>query len=252
MQKMYGNNQFSIATSESLRCYVYILIDPRNNKIFYVGKGTGNRVFAHVNDSVETEHESDKLNMIRVIRSQGLEVKQYIVRHGLDEDDALTVESTLIDFLTFPDFSDLATITNKVSGHHQWDKGIKTIEEIEILYACEKLKEEDLHHNLMSININKTYDRMLENRNLYEATRKYWVASLQSVEKVDFVLSEYRGIVRGIFKPIQWHKDGKRIFFDGYEVTDPDILSLYLNKALPDKVQGMANPIRYFNKKQVP
>lgn len=244
-------SSFSILSVEQLKSYVYILLDPRNNKIFYVGKGTGNRVFAHVNDAVDTEYESDKLNLIRAIRSQGLEVKQYIVRHGLDEEDALTVESTLIDFLTFPDFSDLATITNVVSGHHQWDKGIKTVEEIEMLYACEKLKLNDIQHNLMSININKTYDRMKEDKNLYEATRKYWVASLKSAERADFVVSEYRGIIRGIFKPIKWYKDGKRILFDGYEVTEPEILDKYLNKALPDKVQGMANPIRYFIKKHV-
>ena len=36
---------FSQKTQEELKSYVYILIDPRDNKIFYVGKGYGNRVF---------------------------------------------------------------------------------------------------------------------------------------------------------------------------------------------------------------
>lgn len=174
-----------------------------------------------------------------------MEVKHYIIRHGLDEDDAFTVESTLIDFLTFPQFSFVANIANIVSGHHQWDKGIKTVEEIEILYACKPLLPEEIRHNLMTINVNKTYKR--EN-DLYEATRKYWVANLLTVEKMDYVLSEYRGIVRGVYKPEKWIKEGKRLLFEGYEVKDKEILDLYLNKALPRKVQGMANPIRYFHK----
>ncbi len=27
--------------------YVYCLVDPRNNQTFYIGKGKGNRIFAH-------------------------------------------------------------------------------------------------------------------------------------------------------------------------------------------------------------
>lgn len=240
------NRLFSQFTIEQLKSYVYILLDPRNNKIFYVGKGTGNRVFAHVNDAVETEYESDKLKLIREIRNQGLEVKHYIVRHGLDEDDAFTVESVLIDILTFADFSAVADISNIVSGHHQWDKGLKTVQEIENMYACKPLLHADIKHNLMTININKTYDRMDSEKDLYEATRKYWVANINTVNKMDYVLSEYRGIVRAVFKPLAWHKEGKRLFFDGVHVEDKAVLELYLNKALPPKAQGMANPIRYF------
>ena len=40
--------QFSDAVSQKLGNYVYRLIDPRNGEAFYVGKGKGNRVFAHV------------------------------------------------------------------------------------------------------------------------------------------------------------------------------------------------------------
>lgn len=237
--------EFSTLSTEALHYYVYILIDPRDNKIFYVGKGTGNRVFAHVNVAIESEQETDKLNIIRDIHRLGLEVKHYIIRHGLDEDDAFTVESTLIDFLTFPRFSFVANIANIVSGHHQWDKGLKTVEEIEILYSCKPLLAEEIRHNLMTINVNKTYKR--EN-DLYEATRKYWVASLQTVDKMDYVLSEFRGIVRAVYKPEKWIQEGKRLLFEGKEVTDQKILDMYLNKSLPPKKQGMANPIRYFYK----
>ena len=38
-------NKFSDKTIEELGYYVYSLTDPRNNKIFYIGKGCDNRVF---------------------------------------------------------------------------------------------------------------------------------------------------------------------------------------------------------------
>jgi len=46
---------FSQSVIEKLEHYVYFLQNPRNEEIFYVGKGSGNRVFQHLNCSVETD-----------------------------------------------------------------------------------------------------------------------------------------------------------------------------------------------------
>ena len=35
---------FKQSVIEGLKYYFYALVDPRDNRIFYVGKGTGNRV----------------------------------------------------------------------------------------------------------------------------------------------------------------------------------------------------------------
>ncbi|MCH7911203.1 MAG: hypothetical protein IIB38_16510 [Candidatus Hydrogenedentes bacterium] len=41
-------DRFPPGVAEHLKWYVYRLIDPRNGQTFYVGKGKGDRVFAHI------------------------------------------------------------------------------------------------------------------------------------------------------------------------------------------------------------
>jgi hypothetical protein len=58
-------------------------------------------------------------------------------------------------------------------------------------------------------------------------------------------------VSRAVFKPRKCVQDienrGERRWgFEGDEVLDKEILHLYLNKAVL-KIQGMANPVRYFN-----
>lgn len=253
--------QFSQKTQEELKSYVYILIDPRDNKIFYVGKGIGNRVFSHVNEAIFNPSETEKLEIIRAIKLENLKVKYFIIRHGLEENEALIVESVLIDFLTFRDFAEVAKISNIVAGHHSFNQGIKTVNECEILYNCKELKIEDIRHKILVININKTYDNKRKKKsedpvydrpNIYEATRGWWVLDKKRAENSEFVLAEYKGVIRAIFKPEKWVQDleysgTKRWGFEGTEVTSKEILDRYMNKEVP-KIRGMANPIRYFEK----
>lgn len=133
-------NKFSDKTIEELGYYVYSLTDPRNNKIFYIGKGCGNRVFQHCEAALQENEESLKLNLIREIIYSGAEVEHYILRHKLTEEEAFQIESVLIDFLTFPKFNTEQVLTNIVSGHHLWDEGIKTVDEVSSIYDCEKIK----------------------------------------------------------------------------------------------------------------
>ncbi len=245
---------FSPNTEEALKYYVYLLVDPRDNKIFYVGKGKGDRVFNHLHCALSTSDESDKLNTIREINKAGLQVKHYIVRHGMEkEDDAFLVESVLIDLLTFRDFASVANISNIQAGHHQFDRGIKTAEELEAIYNGGVLEVNDFVDPVLVININGTYNINNERHpNIYESTRKSWVLSEARAQKVDYVLSEYRGIVRAIFKPQKWEcepNNPKRWMFEGYEINaenNPEVYRRYINKRVP-KAKGMANPIRYFN-----
>ncbi|MFY9158455.1 LEM-3-like GIY-YIG domain-containing protein [Aquirufa ecclesiirivi] len=252
---------FSQKTQEELKFYVYVLIDPRDNKIFYVGKGLGNRVFSHINEALVNPSISEKLETIRAIKLANLQVKHFIVKHGLEENEALIVESVLIDFLTFRDFAEIAKISNIVAGHHSFNQGIKTVDECEILYNCEELKKEDIQHKVLVININKSYDNKRKKKsdnpdydrpNIYEATRGWWVLDKNRAENSDYVLAEYRGVIRAIFKPEKWvqdieHRGTKRWGFEGSEVTDTQIVDIYLNKEI-QKIKGMSNPIRYFEK----
>jgi hypothetical protein len=72
--------------------YVYAYFDPRNYELFYVGKGKGNRKYAHLHD------KSDKLKARRIadIRRSGVEPVIKTVAAGLQEDQAYLVEKALI------------------------------------------------------------------------------------------------------------------------------------------------------------
>ena len=230
---------------EKLGFYVYRLIDPRNGETIYVGKGKGNRVFAHV----EGEHEagadelSEKLQRIHEIRLAGFEVAHVVHRHGLDSKTAFEVEAALID--AYPG------ITNIVSGYNADERGSMHADEIIERYQAPVA---EFQHNLLIINVN----RSASEGSLYEAVRYCWKISPKKAEKVDYVLAAQRGSIVGAFEADRWLPATPSNFpgtietvegrwgFVGREAPD-DIQRLYIRKRLPDnfRKKGAANPIKY-------
>ena len=202
---------FSEKAIESLNgFYVYALIDPRNEKVFYIGKGTGNRVFSHeIESGKPRESEKKKIQQIREIENSGYSVKRLIVNWGLSENEAFVAEATLINLLNrMPDIQ----LTNEVSGHHVHES--LTTEEFELQYGAVPLEKEDIKHSILVIKINKLYRRGMSEEELYDAVRGFWAASLKSIEarKVKYVFGVYNGLIVGVYKPDVWHY--------GYEMID--------------------------------
>jgi uncharacterized protein len=233
---------FSPSVSEKLGHYVYLLIDPETDQIFYVGKGNGNRIFAHLHHAISSPQESDKLDKIRSIQSKGLQVKHVIHRHGLTEKEAFEVEASLIDF------TGLEGLTNIVRGHYSDYRGPMSIKEAVIQYDAPKI---EIVEPVILLIVNSLFRRDMNDDELYEITRGNWVVSKRR-NKAKFAFSVYNRVVRQVYEIQQWFpvtarsQDAKtqdRWRFDGIVAQD---LQHYIGGSV-EKYIGAQNPIKYVN-----
>ena len=209
--------------------YVYALIDPRNEKVFYIGKGTGNRIFSHEIESTHNARsEKNKLKRIREIEEDGFYVTRLIINWGLTEEEAFASEATLINcFKYMPD----CKLTNAVSGHHT-HKSL-TVEQFDLLYGAVPLEAEDIKHSILVIKLTKLYREEMTKAEIYDAVRGFWNASLRSIntKKVKYVFAVHNGIILAVFQPDEWHF--------GYEMIDPpqqNILTAQDHERLKNRV----------------
>ena len=93
--------------------YTYLLIDPRNNLPFYVGKGKGNRCYAHKDEAVYYKNrKSLKLSKIRSILKDGFDPIVKKVEENVSDSKAIDFECLLI-----AELKDLGvSLTNMTEG----------------------------------------------------------------------------------------------------------------------------------------
>ena len=234
---------------ESIKYYVYRLVDPRNGETFYVGKGSGNRVFEHAKGAVNTvdDRQSLKIKRINKIIRDGHEVICLIHRHGMDEDTAFHVEAALIDA-----YSGLLNIQD---GHYNDSLGVRSADLIIKQYAA---KDADLSdHSYLAITINKCFDEA--ESSVYDCVRYAWRLNPDRAKKVDYVLAVSFGLIVGVYVVDEWMAATPENFpytellegrwgFIGNEAP-AEVLEKLLDKKVPNsfRKKGVANPVQYIN-----
>lgn len=236
--------EFPKSVIERIGTYVYVLKDPRSGEIFYIGKGTGNRVFAHAAATAPELGETDKLARIRAIQQAGLEVAYEIIRHGMTDDQALEVESALIDFVG------LDVLANIVAGVDADRRGRMNVPDIIAQYDARPIA---IAEPSLLIIINRLFQRNMTSDQLYEATRGNWVLG-ERRNRAEYAFSIYNGVVRQVYRIRRWEpatarstaqKVRGRWRFEG-EVAGE--LAHYVGGSVEAHLKpGAQSPIRYVN-----
>lgn len=241
--------RFPQESFDTLGYYVYRLIDPRDNKTFYVGKGQKNRVFAHIREelkftkNVDDENSEDeisaKIQTIREIHNAGLEVKHVIHRYGMSDTEALEVEAALIDV-----YRELGDLTNMQSGYNA-DRGMI---DTDILIKDLSVREYDEPDDINYLIIKTTNQAIKHKGNLYEASRKAWRLNLDKAKEIKYALASIDGIVKEVYEIDDWYHSAEqdRVEFRGHVAPDP-VRSLFIDKKLPSiyRRKGLAYPVLY-------
>lgn len=243
------HHSFSQVVQEKLNYYVYIYIDPRDNSIFYIGKGKGNRAFSHLQDM----SESRKVQRIAEIRNSGSEPIIEILVHGLqDERTALRIEASVIDLFG------VHMLTNEVRGYESSILGRMNIQELVAQYDRSPVI---IEHRVLLIRINQLYRYGMSECALYEATRGIWKIGTRR-NGVEYVFAVFRGIVREVYKVDKWVpagttkyatrpqedlQDKERWEFIGERAND-DIRIKYIDRSVEQYLApNSQNPIKYVN-----
>ena len=265
---------FSQATIEAIKSYVYALVDDEN-KIFYIGKGEGNRVFDHIEEvrrhlkenkefkpikSIDDQDDADsplspKQEIIAKMLQQKKEPKKYIIREGLTPDQALLIEATLISVLEWQ-FG--GSLTNQIAGHGTAHFGLTTVEELEATkgepFCLDHLYDLEEGAEVVAINVNRRWAEVVNGeKTLIEIAEGCWRINVARARKCKYAIIHANGIVRGVFKIESWSdrdKEGRYTFrpkdrtpLSGLEFRQKNASSLFGATG-----NGAQNPIRYVMK----
>jgi uncharacterized protein len=236
------------SVARKLGFYVYAYVDPRDGRMFYVGKGKGQRVLAHLKDP----SRSDKVRTIQQIIAAGHQPQIHILAHDLkDERTAFRVEGAVIDALGLP------SLTNLMRGWNAIEFGRTPLRELIAHYRHTPVT---IREPAVLIRINRHYSPTMTPTELYDATRASWKLG-ELREKVKFALPVFEGVVREVYEITQWFRSGStfnnrfprgdkrrdRWEFVG-RVADDRIRNRYIDGFVGGQFKrGAQNPIAYVN-----
>lgn len=234
--------------AHELGWYVYAYIDPRDNSVFYIGKGKGARATDHLHD----KSESGKVGRINDITAAGFEPRIDIVAYKLRDDlEASRVEAALIELWG------VHKLTNIVRGRFSTDYPRRPLFD----FIAERSPQPvDVTVPALLIRINRHFRYEMSAEELYENTRGIWVIGERRRHHAKFAMAVYAGIIREVYEIESWHRAGetpyltrvqselaeakdKRWEFVGRVACEP-VRSCYLGRSVAHLFSvGQQNPV---------
>ncbi len=195
-----------VAQLKSLGWYVYLLVDPREGQVFYVGKGQGNRAYAHAADATESvdhpELQTAKHERILALHAAGDEVDVQVLRHAIDsEKQAYEVESAAIDLVNRLQPGHLL---NVVLGHHHAQDGLMAADQIETLYAAPLSPEPDVP--ILLVSLNQVWTPTIGTKDLRRLTTQWWRAGGVAYRKPVYIMGVHHDAVRSVYRIAGWYR----------------------------------------------
>lgn len=195
---------------EKLGWYVYALRNPIDGRVFYIGKGRGNRVFQHAVDAKAADDEavmSQKLELIRSIHAAGAQVDAFLLRYQLkSEKDAYEIEAAVIDALRLLDGNgdnQLFNITNLVLGHHHLERGLAPVHVAASRF--EALPMPDISEPIVIFGIPALWTPSMGDQEIYNAVRGWWNVG-DTAFRATYAAAAHRNVIRGIYKIAYWRE----------------------------------------------
>lgn len=212
---------FLPAVTENLRSYVYLLIDPRSERTFYVGTCTGDGCFRHLAEARRVrDDEGGECATIREIEAAGHRVRIDVLSHGLDPDTAAIVEAAVMEALGFAD------LRERRRGEEGPPAQRVSVGDLNARYGAKPITI-DPDHRVVLIRIPKAFRRGTDHQR-YEMTRGWWRAGARR-ERAEWAFAVDDGVVRAVYRIDGWEpaRAGNRWGFRGRR--DPEMEQCYLH-----------------------
>lgn len=199
---------FDSVETNYLGKYVYALRDPRDKKIFYIGQGSGNRVFEHFAEAedVVKGNKAPTSKTLRIIDIwiSGIDVDWLILARDLSKMEANKVESAVIDALQESQNGPCLNQNGGPNSTLTLPQHLVAIKAPSVNPLVAGAVTRHPYYRVFVFNISNSLER---GEPIYQATRGWWKVAMRNRTVVpgrDFGVGLVRGISHSSYEIASW------------------------------------------------